>query len=173
MFRAMYDVIPEFRHKLRIFTPRSSLLMMIREYADDDRKAFPCYGGVDYFFVDSRNGHAYPCGFRSEDDLGAYELLDTKGIDCEPYCDMCDWECFRDPSNQLGAVSNFFRNPLKTALRYFSDRELVVEWWKDLFYYFSCGMFNFKKSPSYRIMNLFKKKRVGDKKCEEVLASGG
>jgi len=145
LFKAMYDTIPKFRSKIRIFTPRSSLMMLVREYGETGEEGFACFGGIDYFFVDSKNGHAYPCGFRASDDFGAYEDLNVMKIKERPSCRSCDWECFRDPSNQLGQIAGFFISPFAVMKRFLSDREFFAEWWKDLFYYFSCKMFDFRK----------------------------
>ncbi|PLX70826.1 MAG: radical SAM protein [Denitrovibrio sp.] len=159
LFKAMYDVIPEYRGCLRIFTPRSSLLMLTRHYAGLKDTGFACYGGIDYFFVESSTGHAYPCGFRAANDHGPYEKLDIKKIKAKPECRLCDWECFRDPSNQTGPLSEFFRSPFKVMKIFLSDRQFALEWWKDLFYYFACGMFNFKSEPEYGRMSWFQTKK--------------
>jgi len=162
LFKAMYDTIPEYRGRIRIFTPRSSLMMLVREYGGYADPGFACYGGIDYFFVESSSGHAFPCGFRAAADMGSYEELDTKKIKEKPECRLCDWECFRDPSNQTGPLVEFFRNPFKVAKMFITDREFMVEWWKDLFYYFACGMFNFKTAPIYDRMEHFQKiKKAG------------
>lgn len=158
LFKAMYDVIPEYRGRIRIFTPRSSLMMLVREYGSVRGSGFPCYGGIDYFFVDSASGHAFPCGFRAACDMGPYENLDVRAIRQKPECRLCDWECFRDPSNQTGPLAEFFRSPVKVMKMFLSDREFTAEWWKDLFYYFACGMFSFKSEADYGRMGYFQKK---------------
>lgn len=157
LFKALYDVIPQFRGEIRIFTPRNSLRMLMRQYKGEKNAGFACYGGIDYFFVNSADGHAYPCGFRAQDDLGDYTQLDTKHTAGKPTCRKCDWECFRDPSNQTGALTEIFRNPLKTAEIFTSDRQFTKDWWSDLFYYFACSMFNFRTPPDYGRMKFFQK----------------
>lgn len=157
LFKALYDTIPEFRGKIRIFTPRNSLRMLMRQYSGEKDAGFACYGGIDYFFVNSVNGHAYPCGFRSGDDLGKYDGLNTKDIRLKPYCRECDWECFRDPSNQTGAIAEVFRSPIKTAMTFIKDPQFTRDWWSDLFYYFACSMFNFRTPPDYGRMKKFQK----------------
>ena len=72
MLRALYDVIPEFRHRLRIFTPRSALLALMRQHAGLDAGLFPCRGGIDFFFVDAANMNTYPCGYRGDVSLGKF-----------------------------------------------------------------------------------------------------
>ncbi len=136
LFKAMYDVIPEYRGRIRIFTPRSSLMHLVRQYGGHGDTGFACYGGIDYFFVESSTGHAFPCGFRAACDMGAYEDLEVKKIKQKPECRLCDWECFRDPSNQTGPLVELFRNPLKVAKMFLTDRQLLTEWWKDLFLLF-------------------------------------
>jgi len=164
LFKAMYDVIPEYRGRIRIFTPRSSLMMLVRHYGGDKGAGFACYGGIDYFFVDSASGHAFPCGFRAACDMGPYEDLNVKKIKQQPECRLCDWECFRDPSNQTGPLAEFFRHPIKVIKMFMSDRQFLVEWWKDIFYYFACDMFDFTAEADYYRMAYFQKKpdKLGD-----------
>ncbi|MGE4318417.1 MAG: radical SAM protein [Deferribacterales bacterium] len=157
LFKALYDTIAEHRSHIRIFTPKSSLLMLIRHYGGETGAGFACYGGIDYFFVNSADGHAYPCGFRVGDDLGRYDKLDTLKIRQKPYCKECDWECFRDPSNQTGVVAELFRSPFKTIGFMFRDRKFMKDWATDILYYFACGMFNFRLSPRYDRMRRFSK----------------
>lgn len=158
LFKALYDTIAENRANIRIFTPKSSLRMLIKQYGGDEKAGFACYGGLDYFFINSADGHAFPCGFRVQDDMGKYEELDTRKIKQKPYCRECDWECFRDPSNQTGPIADFFRNPFKTVAFMVSDMQFTRDWLTDIFYYFSCSMFNFRTAPNYHKMNLFRKK---------------
>jgi len=165
LFKAMYDVISEYRGKLRIFTPKSSLLHLVRQYGGTDT-GFACYGGIDYFFVESATGHAFPCGFRAACDMGDYEELDMKALRQKPECRLCDWECFRDPSNQTGPLAEFFRSPFAIAIKFVTDREYAVQWWTDILYYFACGMFDFRKAPDYMLMSWFSRKRFKKSKTE-------
>jgi MoaA/NifB/PqqE/SkfB family radical SAM enzyme len=160
LFKAMYDVIPEYRGRIRIFTPRSSLLHLVREYGGIKDAGFACYGGIDYFFVESATGHAFPCGFRASDDLGAYENLDTAKLRQKPYCRMCDWECFRDPSSQTGPLAEFFRTPFTVMKMFISDKRYFKDWWGDLLYYFACGFFDFTKEADFSRMAHFEKKSI-------------
>ncbi|ADD69722.1 Radical SAM domain protein [Denitrovibrio acetiphilus DSM 12809] len=164
LFKAMYDTLPEYRGRIRIFTPRSSLIMLVRHYGGEKDAGFACYGGIDYFFVESSTGHAFPCGFRAACDMGAYEDLDSRKIKHKPECRLCDWECFRDPSNQTGPLAEFFRNPFRVIRMFLGDREFMKEWWKDLLYYFACGMFNFTHEADYGKMLYFQKKNHAGKK---------
>lgn len=172
LFKAMYDTIPEYRGRIRIFTPRSSLMQLVRHYDGDKEAGFACYGGIDYFFVESSSGHAYPCGFRAACDMGPYKDLNVKKIKEKPECRLCDWECFRDPSNQTGPLVEFFRHPLKVMKMFLRDREFMKQWWTDLFYYFACGMFKFTEEPNYGKMEMFysrvaKRRRKIDKESEK------
>ncbi|PON12619.1 radical SAM protein [Candidatus Entotheonella serta] len=82
LFRAMLDTIPEFRHKLRIFTPLSALQALIRRYEGREEAGYACCGGIDFFFVDARDMLTCPCGFRGDEALGPFWELDLqKDID--------------------------------------------------------------------------------------------
>ena len=49
LFHAMIEVIPEFRSKVRIFSPRTSLYALLRQHGDPNSKPYPCKGGIDFF----------------------------------------------------------------------------------------------------------------------------
>ena len=67
LFKALFDTVPEFRSQLRIFSPRASLYTLYREYADiATGEAYGCRGGIDFWFVNSVDGNAYPCGYRGQ-----------------------------------------------------------------------------------------------------------
>ena len=84
LFRALFDTIPEFRHQLRIFTPRSALLALIRRYEGGEAAGYACRGGIDFFFVDANNMSTYPCGFRGDENLGPFWLRGCFEIQVRP-----------------------------------------------------------------------------------------
>ncbi len=146
LFQALYDVIPEFRGQLRIFTPRISLLKLARGYAAGRDEGFPCRGGVDFFFADSKDMNIYPCGYRGEENLGKLWDLDLETLPA-PHCTACDWECFRDPSELMGPVVEALRSPRRFLSRMLNDPEARRVWWEDLRYYRACGFFDGRTPP--------------------------
>jgi MoaA/NifB/PqqE/SkfB family radical SAM enzyme len=141
MLLALKDVVPHFRSRIRLFTPLSSLDALVRETEGETGKTYACRGGLDFFFVDATAGHAYPCGYRSAEDLGPFwELKDLPGG--EPVCRHCDWECFRDPSELLGPFGLALTNPLEVMRRFSSRPELPGLWLSDLRYYLACDFFD-------------------------------
>jgi hypothetical protein len=157
MFRALKDTIPEFRHRLRIFTPRSSLWALARQHKELDAGRFPCRGGIDFFFIDAVNMDTFPCGYRGSENMGRFFDLDPATIENKADCTLCDWECFRDPSELFGPVLDGLRRPLHLAGKVFSDREFFREWLTDLRYYRACGYFNALEPPDYGRMAAFAK----------------
>lgn len=145
LFKALYDVIPNYRDKLRIFTPRSSLLALIRQYSGESFEAAPCRGGIDFFFVDSKDMNTYPCGYRGSENLGKFWELDMNALDTTQTCTRCDWECFRDPSEMLTPLVGMLQHPLKMGKRLLSDREMSRAWLGDLRYYHACDYFNARR----------------------------
>jgi len=142
LFKAMFDVIPEFRHRLRIFTPRSSLLALMRHYGGDEAHSYACRGGIDFFFIDSKDMNTYPCGFRGTENLGKFWDIDLEALNDKPWCKQCDWECFRDPSELVGPFVDMFRQPLSIARKFMHDREYAKIWYEDVRYYKACQYFN-------------------------------
>ena len=70
LFVAMAAVIPEFRSRIRIFSPVASLKALSRQHTSDPGAVNPCRGGVDFFYVSAHDGLAYPCGYRGQEPLG-------------------------------------------------------------------------------------------------------
>lgn len=140
VFQALFDVLPDFRHKIRIFTPRSVLYALSRE---DGKLLFPCLGGVRFFYMDSRDGHLYPCGYRGEDDLGeTLEAALQRVQGRKPDCFLCHWECFRDPSQLFGIARYLIRHPIQALARPGLDPTLRKLWLEDLLYSLRCGLFD-------------------------------
>jgi hypothetical protein len=161
MLRALYTVIPEFRHRLRIFTPRSSVLGLMRQHLGLDQGAFPCRGGIDFFFLDAEDMHAYPCGYRGAEDLGPFSGLDVRSLDASAVCERCDWECFRDPSALAMPLLSALRNPLAFGAGLPQGCGYLSDWWEDLRYYKACGWFDCRRAPDRRAMARFAPGRAG------------
>jgi hypothetical protein len=155
LFKALMEVIPEFRDKIRIFSPRTSLLALHREYSQDSRAAYPCRGGVDFFFVDSRDGNTYPCGYRGSENMGKFWDLDRDA--CAPHasCKLCDWECFRDPSELLGPVLQGLSDPRGLLTSMFRDPEYFRVWAEDLKYHRACDFFDGRRPPNLNRLRRF------------------
>ena len=149
VFKALYDVIPKFRDRLRIFSPRVSLLGMIRKYSGKDDESYPCRGGIDYFFIDAASGDVFPCGYRGSENLGKLWDLNRTELKADFECRRCDWECFRDPSELFGPVLSVANHPKALAVKLFEDIEFFKIWIEDLRYYRACDFFNGRKAPDY------------------------
>ncbi|TVM18717.1 radical SAM protein [Oceanidesulfovibrio indonesiensis] len=151
LFRALSDTIPEFRGDLRIFSPRCSLLALVRSYASGEPQGAACRGGVDFFFVDCKDMNTYPCGYRGSENLGRFWDLDLAAMPA-PDCRECDWECFRDPSEMLGPVMQALRSPVALGRSILRDKEAFRVWGEDVAYYRACGFFDGRKPPRYERM---------------------
>lgn len=157
MFRALYDTVPEYRSKIRIFTPMTSLRALIRQYSGESggEDAYPCRGGIDFFYVNSADAGTYPCGYRGDEDLGPFWDLDLEGLDTEQTCTECDWECFRDPSELAGPVLDAFRRPIHLARRMAADGEWRRLWLSDVGYYRAASWFCGRVAPDYEALARF------------------
>jgi hypothetical protein len=158
MLLALGDVVPAFRPRIRLFTPLSSLDALVRQIDGECGRTYACRGGLDFFFVDATAGHAYPCGYRSEEDLGPFwELKELPGG--ESTCRRCEWECFRDPSELLGPFGMALSNPLEVMRRFLSRSELFGTWLSDLRYYMACDFFDGTKPMRSQRLALFEQGR--------------
>jgi MoaA/NifB/PqqE/SkfB family radical SAM enzyme len=158
VFKALLKVIPRFRDKIRIFTPLSVLYALSNEEAP---LLFPCLGGCSYFYLDSKDGRLYPCGYRGNEDLGAdLSAAVREGRNTKPFCMKCHWECFRDPSQLFGIARSMIRgggaaygNP-SGRVRWHSgrrtgqkrlDKRMLKLWFEDIAYYIRCDFFDGRK----------------------------
>ena len=141
MLQALRDVVPQFRPRIRLFTPLSSLDALLAQADGLAEMTYACRGGSDFLFVDATRGHAYPCGYRSGEDLGPFWELRDLPPEGEA-CRRCDWECFRDPSELFGPMGAALTSPAE-MLRKFSARPgLFSTWLTDLRYYLACDTFD-------------------------------
>ncbi|HCU70061.1 MAG TPA: radical SAM protein [Desulfomicrobium sp.] len=141
MLQALRSVVPDFRPRIRLFTPLSALDALIRQIDGGAERTYPCRGGTDFFFVDATRGHAYPCGYRSGDDMGPFwEMRDLP--ENGSACRRCDWECFRDPSELFGPFGAALRNPFAVLRNFAATPGAFGTWLTDLRYYLACDTFD-------------------------------
>jgi hypothetical protein len=77
LFKSLWEVLPEYRSRIRIFSPRASLRALHRQHLHDDKScAYPCRGGLDFFFIAAGDGFTYPCGYRGNENLGKFWGMD-------------------------------------------------------------------------------------------------
>ena len=145
IFQALMDTIPKYRSQIRIFTPLVSLYSLIRQFEGDEDFSIPCRGGIDFFFIDAKDGNTYPCGYRGNESMGKFYDLDIKAVKEKPFCKACDWECFRDPSEMIGYLIYSFKHPFSYITNGIKDSTYRNLWKKDLKYYRSCSFFDGRK----------------------------
>ena len=148
LFKALFQTIPEFRRRIRIFSPRSSLYSLMQQQAGKEQDHHSCRGGIDYFFIDARDGNTYPCGYRGSENLGKFWDLNLSNTDKNVSCRRCDWECFRDPSEMIGPLISLFSSPrhfYRTMIRNEKFRKLWIE---DIKYFTACDLFDCNKPPN-------------------------
>ena len=147
LYATLAEVIPEYRSRVRIFSPLCSLHALAREHAGHKDTSYPCRGGIDFFFIDSHDGNAYPCGYRGAESLGKFWQVDRAAIDRRYACRLCDWECFRDPAEMGGPLSQMLANPFALVGRFRRDSQFFRLWLEDWRYYRACGFFDGRRPP--------------------------
>jgi MoaA/NifB/PqqE/SkfB family radical SAM enzyme len=153
LFQSLADVLPEFRPRIRVFSPRSSLRALVRSGSEwgsgAGRAAYPCRGGVDYFFIDAQKGRVFPCGYRGGEDLGSL-VQAVRNPSVRLNCRRCEWECFRDPSEWLGPLLELKTAPWRLIRRWRKDPDDFKTWWEDWRYARAAGFFNGRRPPEHR-----------------------
>jgi len=160
LFKALKATIRQYRSKIRIFSPLCSLEALIRQYANSDpaHTTYGCRGGVDFFFINAADGHAYPCGYRGNENFGRPQELEIHQVKPPKEnlaCRECDWECFRDPSEMLGPLLEIVSSPLGFARRVAARPQSLSTWVRDLSYYRACEFFDGRRPPNYRKLRRF------------------
>lgn len=153
MFKALFETIPKYRGKLQIFSPRCSLHGLIGKFAESKAPLFPCRGGTDFFFVECEKGRIHPCGYREEHQQQLPEMVQRFGKIVD--CDLCEWECFRDPSDVLGPFADIFTQPVKLCGKILREPHFFKLLIEDLRYYAACNFFNGRLAPEYGSMKRF------------------
>ena len=155
-FELLRRVLPEYRSRIRVFSPLSSLYALQTQYQNDRKiTAYPCRGGIDFFFIDARDGCTYPCGFRGGENFGKFWQLDLARVATDTPCHRCDWECFRDPSELFGPFIQGLSNPLGLVRKFRQDREHLALWKEDLRYYRACSFFDGRKPAELQRLQRF------------------
>ena len=150
IFKALLETVPEYRDRIRIFSPRASLHALVNQYSQGESMAYPCRGGIDFFFIDARDGNTYPCGYRGNDNFGKFWDIDWERVPRQASCRKCDWECFRDPSELFGPFLDLFRAPGSLIKRLIHDPGFFSLWVSDLRYYSACSLFDGRSCPRPR-----------------------
>jgi MoaA/NifB/PqqE/SkfB family radical SAM enzyme len=156
LYKALLETVPDFRARLRIISPLTSLYALCKQYSNDPERSYPCRGGIDYFFVDSKEGNTYPCGYRGNENLGRFWDLDMNALGSQATCYQCDWECFRDPSELFGPLLHGLSNPLELFKKIRRDHDYFRLWLKDLRYSRACDFFDGRKPPDFVRLRRFK-----------------
>jgi MoaA/NifB/PqqE/SkfB family radical SAM enzyme len=158
LFQALFDTIPLFRGKMRIFSPRCSLYSLVKKFGENATPLYPCRGGQDFFFVDADHGQIHPCGYLPEIFTELPDLRQRRvGSTTRQDCHLCEWECFRDPSEMMGPLAELFSHPLRLAGKIYRDPAFFRILLEDLRYYRSCGFFNCRQPPDLAAMGRFAK----------------
>jgi MoaA/NifB/PqqE/SkfB family radical SAM enzyme len=157
LFKALLHSIPKHRRHLRIFSPLSSLHMLIRQHSSPKMKpdAFGCRGGVDFFFISAEDGSTYPCGYRGHENLGHFWQLDLSRLKPNGDCHLCDWECFRDPSEMFAPILGGLHQPLQLSRKIYRDPIYLKYWLEDIRYYQACGLFNGREPMDSQKLSAF------------------
>lgn len=149
LFKSLFETIPKFRNRLRIFSPRCSLYGLYRKFLDGQPNLYPCRGGYDFFFSDSGDGNLRACGYRAET-IKERTLRGSPPVSA--YCDLCEWECFRDPSDLFGPLLDLCNQPLSLTRKMIDDPRFFGLWKDDIGYYRACGYFNGRIPPDLKKM---------------------
>lgn len=142
LFKALCQVIPEFRHRLRIFTPLSSVYALQKQHEGEPGYSYPCRGGIDFFFIEAKKNHTFPCGYRGDEDFGRWTDMEWPKRSKQSDCRLCDWECFRDPSELAGIISHILPSPWGTIKKLHKDPNYLHLWLEDLKYDQACHLFD-------------------------------
>lgn len=146
LFKGLLRVISVFKNRIRIFTPRCALYAISEYYRNHDANCcYPCRGGIDYFFVDSRTAGTYPCGYRGRENLGSFWTLNLKSLSESTACLRCDWECFRDPSELFGPFVQGISDPIGLLEKFSAEPEFFRLWHQDLRYCLAWDFFDGRK----------------------------
>lgn len=149
VLKALFHTIPEFKHRIRIFSSRSSLFSLIGQQFWEDHVSYPSRESTDYFFNDARHGNTYPCGYRKSENLGEFRGLGQAQIDLQPSYRKCDGECFQCPAEMIGPLISLFTSPRLFNSMILKDEKFRKLWIEDFKYFRDCDFFDCSKAPDF------------------------
>jgi len=148
LFETVAEVTREFRSRIRIFSPLYSLDALGSQHRGmPPQESSGCRGGVDYFYLSADDRQLYPCGYRGTEPLGDPTELATWSHRGRPDCVLCDWECFRDPSQLFSPLLDFAQHPRRFVNWTRREAHQARVWWRDLRYYSACEYFSAANPP--------------------------
>ena len=154
LFKGLMEAVQQWRRRIRIFSPLCAMEALIQQHggSGNGHTVNGCRGGIDFFFVDAREGNTYPCGYRGNENMGKLWEMDLavlkERLDTE-VCVRCDWECFRDPTELMNPVLQALRSPWRLLKRLLERDPALELWLQDILYYRACDYFNGRKPPDY------------------------
>ncbi|MGD9948160.1 MAG: radical SAM protein [Desulfobulbus sp.] len=174
LFQSLSEAVKNFRSRLRIVTPLSSLQSLVNQHSGRDVQSYyPCRGGIDYLFVDSVDGLTYPCGYRGAESMGPLWKLDEQihKANRTTMCRRCDWECFRDPSELFGPLLQGVSNPMRLVRDHRRDPQFLRLWLEDLRYARACSFYDGRKTVDYARLQSFSPECVRERAMGESRVS--
>lgn len=158
VLKALFYTIPEFRHRIRILSPRSSLLSHMRQYAGGDHAGHHFTGVADHFFFDVRDAHSYSCLCQGDKNHPDLRHPGPTFIDQGPLCRENYRECFRDPSEMIHLMISLFTSPHLFSREILQDNEFSELWMEDFKYFRDCEFFDCAKAPDFRKLDFLYQK---------------
>jgi hypothetical protein len=155
VFKALFYTIPEFRHRIRILSPRSSLLSLMRQYAGGDNAGHHFAGEADHFIFDVRDSHSYACHYQGDENHLELQRPGPAQIDQWPLCRENYQVCFRDPSEMIRLMISLFTSPHLFYSEILQDDEFSKLWMEDFKYFRDCEFFDCSKAPDFRKLDFF------------------
>lgn len=150
VIKALFYTIPEFRHRIRILSPRSSLLSLMRHYAGGDNTGHHFTGAADHLFVDGRDANFYSSGYQGDEHDRTLWHPGPAQIDQWPLCRKNYRECLRDPSEMIRFMISLFTSPHLIYGEMLQDDEFNKLWMEDFRYFRDCDFFDCSKAPDFR-----------------------
>jgi hypothetical protein len=148
IFEVLCRTVRSYRSRVRVFAPLVSLRSLAAHHGGLTGAAAACRGGVDFLYVSAADRQLYPCGYRGDEPLGR---AGRPGVwrpkDPATSCRLCDWECFRDPSELFAPLVAFASNPLRLVSWARREPDKARDWFTDLRYYRACGYFSLREPP--------------------------
>lgn len=147
LFEVLAATVRRYRSRIRIFSPLVSLRSLAAQHGGSPQTGAACRGGVDFLYVSAADGVLYPCGYRGGEPLGHAATTADWRVGEGPSCRLCDWECFRDPSELFAPLVHSACNPFRLIGWARSDPSKARDWLTDLRYYRACDYFSLGRPP--------------------------
>jgi hypothetical protein len=148
ILKALYDILPEYRHRIRIHLPRCAIYSVIKAM-ENNSKFHMCRAGCDFFYINTENEIVSPCIYKKKEDLGEFYDIEFENVE-RINCSYNNWGCLSTEAEFFGAMTETSKNISSCMMDILEPGKYMKLCKEDANYYKKCDFFDGRKPLNYK-----------------------